>query len=408
MNEVKCRQLRELLAEKLNYRDTLKANNLFSDEKTLDNLLLISESTKGAKHGLAGLVLELDDPMQGVPFLKKLLNDEDPLVIVEAAATLALLGKKDGLNKLTTVLKGGAITNSNIENFYARASYAILNLPIPESIGSLRSVFAEYESVLKECTSQGSNRNLRVKNAKTKNSKDFLLDIQAHCPELLAKKMDPVEIGSSMGLKLDGVLAKNLGIECINAVIGHLSDQYINQKKVSDNVKNIYLTLLLKYHSSVQQNPNTLSIVEEALRLTVDDVSEYRWVGSYLRALRIFNFDFSREVRKIYKSENALSYKAQHRWFFYEYLIEMKMPEPNSEMIDFFRKTDASEVRAIFTHIQQEALWNRYSSDAKETLIKIIKPSLNDTRLTNDVDGPGSALKTFAENLITTLKKTNH
>jgi hypothetical protein len=103
---------------------------------------------KGPRYGIAGCVLRLPTPASGTALLTGLLRDENPLVALEAAAALAILGQRTGIQILRQP-KGS--TNSNIEAFYARAGLILLGEPIPPKLRAFRSVFIHLEQLIDAC-----------------------------------------------------------------------------------------------------------------------------------------------------------------------------------------------------------------------------------------------------------------
>ncbi|MCE9584793.1 MAG: hypothetical protein K8T20_20070 [Planctomycetes bacterium] len=97
-------------------------------------------------YGVAGAALGLDDPAAALPLLRGMLADENWIVAVEAAATLALLGDRSGLGVLKGPARGG--TNSMIECFHVHAALLVLGEPIPPPDRRPRSVFAALERLL--------------------------------------------------------------------------------------------------------------------------------------------------------------------------------------------------------------------------------------------------------------------
>jgi hypothetical protein len=100
------------------------------------------------RYGVAACVLRLPTPVAGAAFLGGLLRDRNPLVALEAAAVLAILGQRTGIEVLR---KPEAATNSNIEAFYARAALVLLGEPIPAALRSSRSVFRHLEELIDAC-----------------------------------------------------------------------------------------------------------------------------------------------------------------------------------------------------------------------------------------------------------------
>ncbi len=100
------------------------------------------DDDKRPHYGLAGAVLALPDPRAGRDLLISMLNDDNELVIIEAAAALAVLDDPAGTEAL---LATRVCTNSCIEFFYARAGLTLLGEPIPPPLARQRSVFRHLE-----------------------------------------------------------------------------------------------------------------------------------------------------------------------------------------------------------------------------------------------------------------------
>lgn len=94
-------------------------------------------------------VLHLDDPRTSLPFLRSMLAHKNPFVGLEAAALLAILGERSGLELLRGVT---TMTNSQIEFFYAKVALLVLGEEIPESPEQHRSVFRDLEMLVKACS----------------------------------------------------------------------------------------------------------------------------------------------------------------------------------------------------------------------------------------------------------------
>jgi hypothetical protein len=101
-------------------------------------------------YGVAASALALADPAAAVPLLRRMLADENAIVAVEAAATLALLGDRAGLRLLRAPVRGA--TNSLIEYFLIHAALLLLGEPVPPPGRRPRSVFAALERLLDEAS----------------------------------------------------------------------------------------------------------------------------------------------------------------------------------------------------------------------------------------------------------------
>jgi hypothetical protein len=116
---------------------------------TLDGVVARSaRMQQQPRYGVAACVLRLPVPTSGATFLAGLLRDRNPLVALEAAAVLAILGQRTGLEVLR---KPEAATNSNIEAVYARAALVLLGEPIPSALRKSRSVFRHLEELIDAC-----------------------------------------------------------------------------------------------------------------------------------------------------------------------------------------------------------------------------------------------------------------
>ncbi|HPH65125.1 MAG TPA: hypothetical protein PLF40_05245 [Kofleriaceae bacterium] len=87
----------------------------------------------GPTYGIGGHVLRLAQPEQGVPLLRRLLQHNNELMAIEAAAALAVLGQRDGVERLRNVKTA---TSSHIEFWYASEALTLLGEPVPEAIRS--------------------------------------------------------------------------------------------------------------------------------------------------------------------------------------------------------------------------------------------------------------------------------
>jgi hypothetical protein len=103
---------------------------------------------KEREDDLAILALDLECPEEAIPLLRLSLKQDDPFGVIKAAATLALLGSKDGVDALRSVQ---TCTNSAIEYFYARAALILLGEPIPQRLRGETSVFRQLEEVVFRC-----------------------------------------------------------------------------------------------------------------------------------------------------------------------------------------------------------------------------------------------------------------
>lgn len=116
--------------------DLTQSLNLGNQDRPLRSLAEMEAAlaeNPGPTYGLAGQVLRLATPAQGVPLLRKLLQHNNELMAIEAAAALAVLGHRDGLERLRNVKTA---TSSHIEFWYASEALTLLGEPVPEAIRS--------------------------------------------------------------------------------------------------------------------------------------------------------------------------------------------------------------------------------------------------------------------------------
>ena len=108
---------------------------------------LVAQHKMGS--GPAVKILDLKDPQEGRESLKKMLTNSNDLVGIEAASVLAILGFKDGVDKLLTVQ---TLTNSQVEYFYIKASLLILGEKIPVHLKNKDSVFPVLNDLIRKCS----------------------------------------------------------------------------------------------------------------------------------------------------------------------------------------------------------------------------------------------------------------
>ncbi|OFZ37700.1 MAG: hypothetical protein A2504_16985 [Bdellovibrionales bacterium RIFOXYD12_FULL_39_22] len=143
-----CSELRAALEKQLRSGDSKIQGK---SENTLISIETLYQ-TKSPAYGVAGMVLNIRKPTEGINFLKKLLNDENLLVRIEAAATLAILNNRSGIPTLEAFAREKYdLSNSGIEFFLSKAALKILGQPIPPELQKKQSVFRELEALLSKC-----------------------------------------------------------------------------------------------------------------------------------------------------------------------------------------------------------------------------------------------------------------
>lgn len=129
-------------------------------EVTLKNLQELYKKESPA-YGIAVMALTLKNPEEAIPILKQQLNSENPLVVIESAATLALMGSKEGVAELKAVKTS---SQSQIEFFYAKAALVLLDEFIPPGLQKQASAFREREELMRQCGTARvrRHRNFRI------------------------------------------------------------------------------------------------------------------------------------------------------------------------------------------------------------------------------------------------------
>jgi hypothetical protein len=146
-----CREiLRKALIQRMRRAGDASDQESLGDSRgafTLQDFQALYE-TPGRERDAAIRALDLQNPQDAMPLLRQGLGNKDPLVAIKAATTLALLGSRDGIEKLKAV---NTCTNSQIEFFYSKAALVLLGEAVPPELEEKRSVFRDLEEMIRRC-----------------------------------------------------------------------------------------------------------------------------------------------------------------------------------------------------------------------------------------------------------------
>jgi len=236
---------------------------------------------------------------------------------------------------------------------------------------------------------------------------DYFELAQQHCPPAV---VESVRKGVRGGPDMDDssiffdVTSTTLSPDCAFAVVGHMAEKLSPRR--SPLFKSTFMLLARKYHADFAkmdgarygQLQQTIGI---AIREIIDEVASSQQRGSILGVLTLYRVNLLREIdaRVDYKS---LTQPPLVDWQLNEYAVCMNDPDAGERLVQVLAKSSAMDLRQLFSALEGQV--SRGSAClTREQIAALARPYIRDARHTQDVNGKGPPVSTYARSLLDAL-----
>lgn len=208
-------------------------------------------------------------------------------------------------------------------------------------------------------------------------------------------------------LALNAISAARLPGDCASGVIGQLSK--VVQPKSSMIFKLQYYGLVSSWaqqpagHLTPEQFGALRQSVGEALYNLLDDVKDPNLSGSLLMALAAMRINLLDEIATRVNVANPDLGNPNRAWHLQEYALCVGDPGAPERIARLFAASDPQTLRRIFEASAGLAQSRKSYCPNRSALKDLVAPYLQDTRLTQDVNGNGPPVSHYARRLVSVL-----
>jgi len=232
--------------------------------------------------------------------------------------------------------------------------------------------------------------------------------LNQYCPAAIHQTVNALTAGAAStdeNLAFNKITSANLSRDCLIGITGQLGNS-LSRTSTSD-FKARYLDLVTYYFDQLKRVEATeftvlRQTIGDGIVRIIDDVSEPRLAGPMLAVLGKLRINLLSQIEKRVTYREVSVLPPLREWVFVEYAFCLRHPGASKQTAQLFARIDAQTLRNIFVLTHGKLHSESYCTDTA-TLRSLVRPHLDDKRLTADVNGPGSAVSVYARQLFEAL-----